>query len=321
MTSIAGGSPVAFPPTAIQGQLRGLLLGGAILTAVFVWVFWHFLASQVRIGITQQADWGHTLIIPLVAGYFVYLNRHRLLETGFRTSWVGLIPVVLGVGWYTFCWLGPPTVRHHNLQGAGLSLTLFGIALLFTGFRAMTLLWFPLVYLCLFSQTISQRLMEVVTFKLQDITARGSHICLNLIGIDTDRSGNVLYVWDWNEGVSKPLNIAEACSGMRMLMAFLALGIAMAYTGFKHYWQRVVLVLMGIPVAIFVNILRVATLAILSIFDTNFVAGDFHTFIGLIWLVPAFLMFLGVMWILRHMVIEQPEAPAAGPAGERPPSS
>ncbi len=209
---------------------------------------------------------------------------------------------MIGGAWYIFCWLGTLAVSHNNLQGAGLTLTLFGVTLLFCGFRAMLFLWFPLLYLCVFSQTVSVRLMNLVTFPMQDITARGSHIFLNLIMIDTDRTGNILYVW--SDGEAKPLNIAEACSGMRMLMAFMALGVAMAFTGLRHWGQRIALVAMGIPTAILVNILRVVTLALLSIFDTDFAAGDFHTFIGLLWLVPAFLIYLGILWTLRRLVIE-----------------
>lgn len=289
--------------------LRGPVLGAGLLLALLIFFFWNFLSSQVRYAIHQQADWGHTLVIPLIAGYFVYLSRDRLRRIPFRTTWVGLVPVIAGTAWYTLCWLGPPAMRHHNFQGAGLAAALFGLVLLFTGWRAMAVLWFPLLYLCVFGQTVSDKLMTYVTYPLQDITARGAHLCLNLIGIDTDRSGNILTVWDG--GVARPLNIAEACSGMRMLMAFLALGVAMAYTGFKHLWQRVTLVLLGIPTAILVNVLRVVTLAILSMFDTNFAAGDFHTFVGLLWLLPAFLMYLGLMWVLRHLVIEQEDLPEA----------
>ena len=290
-------------------ELRQMLIGAAVILALVFWLCWNFFAAQLRHAVEHQADWGHTLVIPFIAGYLIYFNRERLLAKPFKTRWIGLIPIVIGAGWYMVCWLGPLAVRHHNLQGAGLTLTLFGIALLFCGFRAMLYLTFPLLYLCIFGQTVSAKLMNLVTYPMQDITARGSHIFLNLITIDTDRTGNVLYVWSGGE--AKPLNIAEACSGMRMLMAFMALGVVMAFTGLKHAWQRIVMVALGIPTAIFVNILRVATLAVLSMYDTDFAAGEFHTFIGLLWLVPAFLIYLGLMWILRKLVVEG-DAPVEG---------
>ena len=171
----------------------------------------------------------------------------------------------------------------------------------------MLWLWFPLLYLFVFGQSISERLMQIVTFKLQDLTARGAAPTLMLLGLDVQREGNTITVF--KDGVPNPLNIAEACSGMRMLMAFLALGVAMAYTGLKHWWQRVILVVMGVPTAIVVNIVRVVTLALLALVDADFAAGDFHSFIGLVWLVPAFLIYLGIMWIVRHIVTE--EGPAA----------
>ena len=124
---------------------RGFILGATLVAAIVLWVFWHFFSAQFRYAIRHQADWGHTLVIPLIAGYFVYLNRDRLSATPFKTTWLGLIPVLLGTAWYMFTWLGPPTLRHHNLQGAGLTLTLFGLVLLFFGYRATAFLWFPLL--------------------------------------------------------------------------------------------------------------------------------------------------------------------------------
>ena len=135
-----------------------------------------------------------------------------------------------------------------------------------------------------------------------------------VIGTDVDREGNTLFIF--HDGARLPLNIAEACSGMRMLMAFMALGVAMAHTGLGRFWQRAVVVLMGIPTAIFVNILRVVSLGLLSLVDSDLAAGDFHSFIGLVWLVPAFLIYLGVIWIVRHLVTEGP-APAAKSEGAR----
>jgi len=56
------------------------------------------------------------------------------------------------------------------------------------------------------------------------------------------------------------------------------------------------------------------TLGFLSLIDPGLASGDFHSFIGLLWLVPAFLIYLGVMWVLRHLVTER-EEPLGAKAG------
>jgi exosortase len=292
----------ALPPAAVAGA--------AALVGIYIWVFWDFLRTQVRWAIEHQADWGHTLVIPFIAGYFAWLHRDRLLARPFRTAWWGLLPVVLGLAWYTVC-LVLPAGRNHNLQALGVWLTLSGLVLLFFGFRAMRFLWFPLVYLLVFGQSISNRAMNLLTFRLQDVAARGSFEALRLLGLDVELTGNSLFVYDG--GVVHPLNIAEACSGMRMLMAFLALGVAMAYTGLRRPWQQVLLVLLVIPTALLVNVLRIVTLAMLSLLDVGLAAGDFHTFVGLVWLVPAFLVFLGLMWVIQNIVEEAPAGTAPTP--------
>jgi exosortase len=282
-------------------EWRWPLIGACALLALYVWQFGIFLRSQGIHATYDTADWGHTLVVPFIAGYFVYLNRQKLIEKPFKTTWFALVPIIMGVGVYALATVGPKPLRHFNIEGFGAWLTLFGLVFLFCGWRAMLYLWFPLVYILIFGQKISDNLLTRVTFQMQDITARGAHFVLNLF-VDVDRTGNTLFIF--YDGERKPLNIAEACSGMRMLMAFLALGVAMAYTGFKRFWQRAALVIMAVPTAIFVNVLRVVTLGMLSIADADFAAGDFHSFIGLVWLVPAFLIFLGFMSIISHLVIE-----------------
>jgi len=300
--------------SADTSQRRQVLtvLGLACVGLAMVVVFRHFIQNQIRFAFRFPADWGHTLIIPLMAGYLVYLNRDRLRQVQFRTCWLGFVPIVIGIAAYVLFWVGPLGIRHHNLQGASFGLTLFGVVLLLFGWGAIKFLWFPILYLLLFGVRISDRFMNLVTYKMQDIAAKGSWVILKMLGLvfgfDTEISGNTLTVLQG--GVEHPLNVAEACSGMRMLVAFLALGVFMAYTGLNRNWQRVTLVILAVPVAIFVNMLRVATLGLLSLVDVDFTAGDFHTFVGLVWLIPALLIYLGIMWVLRRIVVGGEEAPS-----------
>jgi exosortase len=281
------------------------LLFGSILLAVFVFVFWTFIERQVRFAIEQQADWGHTLVIPFIAGWFVWMSRRQILAEPFRPSVTGLVLVVLGIAWFSLVSLGPVWARHHNFQGMGVGLVIAGLVLAFCGWHAMRWLWFPVAYLVIFSQTISPVLLEIVTFRLQGIATVGAEFGLSIIGFDVSRDGHTINIFD--NGRNVPVNVAEACSGMRMLVAFLALGVAMAWGGLAATWQRVLLVIMAVPTAIFINILRVMTLGILATYDSGFAAGDFHTMIGMLWLVPAFFVYLGIMWVLKHIVVDEPD--------------
>jgi exosortase len=219
--------------------------------------------------------------------------------------------VLAGVGVYSAAAFGPPALQHHNVRGLGTGIALLGCLLTVFGLRSFRYLWFPWAYWLVFGQYISDRFISKVTERLQDWSAIGAHLLLNVLGLDTDRVGNVLTV-HFSDGTSHPLNVAEACSGMRTLMAFLAIGVAMAALGLPRWWQRVLLVAAGIPISLFVNVLRVASLGLLSMIDPNFSTGEFHSMVGLVWLVPAFLMFLGTMWVIRNLVVE--ESPAKGAA-------
>jgi exosortase len=302
-------------PSIIAASAPQLVVAGIVLLAAIVAVFWTFFATQVKWAFEEPSDWGHTLLVPGIAGYFVWLRREELLASPMKANWLGAPIVVLGVAAYVATTFGPSWfVLHHNARGISVGITLLGLVLLILGTRATRLLLFPLCYWVAFGQSISERLLQRVTEDMQDWSAVGAHALLAVSGIDTERSGNVLTVFV--NGVPQQLNVAEACSGMRMLVAFLALGVAIAYTGLPKIWQRIALVASGVPVAIGVNVLRVYTLGVLSLWDSGFAAGDFHSFIGLVWLVPALFLYLGIMWLLRNLFIE--EAPAAAPASATP---
>jgi exosortase len=284
----------------------------AAWAAVFLLTFWDFFRAQFGMAVSQVQDWGHTLLIPAISGYFVYLRRDELKAQAFRPAFAPLALVVLGISVYSASVFGPQALQHHNIRGAGTGIALLGCLLTVFGTGSIRWLWFPWAYWCVFGQYISDRFISRVTERLQDWSAIGAHLLLNVLGLDTDRVGNVLTV-HFADGTAHPLNVAEACSGMRTLMAFLAIGVAMAALGLSRWWQRALLVAAGIPISIFVNILRVASLGLLSMVDPNFSTGEFHSMVGLLWLVPAFLLFLGAMWVIRNLVVDEPRAAGAQP--------
>ena len=143
---------------------------------------------------------------------------------------------MLGIIIYMVAMMGPKHLIHHLSRSLGVFVVSFGLVILFLGWQSLRVVGFPFIYLFVFGIVISDRIMTPITYELQDISAKGAWLVLYLAGYDTDLSGNTLTLFE--NGKAYPLNVAEACSGMRMLVAFLALGTAMAYVGLSRPWQR-----------------------------------------------------------------------------------
>jgi len=286
----------------IELQPSRVVLALVILVSVLVLLFWHFVTAQVAFAFTYLGDWGHTLAVPLITAYLIWIERDRLLADPFKSAPVGFLVVLLGILIYGITLFGPGFLQLHNAKAIGVATTLFGVAVVACGWSAMRVLWFPLLYLVVFGQFISPAVLAPITERMQDMAAAGSFFMFEIIGFETTRVGNLITLQ--SSGESRPLDIAEACSGMKMLMAFLALGTLIAWTGLPRLWQRVVLVLLGLPIAIVVNILRITMQGVLDTYDAGFSVGAAHSTISMLWLIPALLLYLFFMWVLEPFAPE-----------------
>ena len=276
-----------------------------VLTLLFGLLHYEFLRRTWVIA-RNDNNWSHALLVPLISLFFLYQRRERLATTPRRLCWWGLPILFGGMFWYAFWIYG----RVDMFRGYGMIVSLFGLTLFLLGPAMMRVLWFPIVYL-VFAVKVSDLLWERIAQHLQDIAARGATFLMKMASVvldfDVSTQGNTISIWhDWNDGRGwrvEGLNVHEVCSGLRMLMAFLALGTALAFLWDRAWWQRIVMVGLAVPIAVAVNILRVTTLGLLTLHDPALAHGDFHTFIGMLMLIPAAGMFLLVGWILDQIVI------------------
>ena len=282
----------------------------ALLVLVLVGLFWHFVAAQAFYSWSYLGDWGHTFLVPLITAYLVWIERDRLLARPFVCAPVGFIVVLTGILLYMLTVFGPGFLQVHNAKASGVAVTLFGVAIVACGWSAMRVLWFPLLYLVAFGQFISAQILAPVTDRMQDIATTGSFFMFEIMGFETVRVGNLITLE--SDGQTRPLDVAEACSGMKMLMAFLAMGTFIAWTGLPRLWQRVVLVALGLPIAIVVNILRITTQGILDTWDAGLSVGAAHSTISMLWLIPALLLYLFFLWVLEGFAPED-ESPEPEP--------
>jgi exosortase len=218
--------------------------------------------------------------------------------------------MLLGVACYAYFLI---VYRNHMFQGAAMLLTLFGVLLLVLGPQVMRALFVPLAFLAL-GVTVSERIMIALTFPLQKLAADGGYVATSVLGypfnVGAEVAGNTLTVVP-PRGAPIPLNVAEACSGMRMVVAFVALGAAVAFIQCRQWWQRIALLMLAAPVAILLNVARVTTLAFASLANREFAHGQAHTLIGTLLLVPGLLAFLGLVWALQRIMRDTPESDGA----------
>ncbi len=306
MTSVTTKPPSGRPSAEDPGRklldaLSANITVVALLAVGFVAAFAHYLYTQGRHSWGNH-DWNHSYFVPLISGWLLWQHRAEIARIRPTVFWPGLAPLLLGLASYpAFVFV----FKNHMGQGYSLILALFGMVLLLTGPRLMRYAAFPLAYL-VFAVTLPEMVMSDITFRLRQLAATGGYVLLQVMGTDAELKGSTLEITN-SAGVKSPLDVADACSGMSMVIAFLALGAAMALAGLKEWWQRVVLVMLAVPVALLLNVLRIGVLGLAVQVNPNFATGQAHMLIGTLLLIPGFLMYLFIRWALIKAVSDGDE--------------
>src|SRR5262249_5187392 len=137
------------------------------------------------------------------------------------------------------------------LSAGALIPTLFGIALLVGGPAAFR--WSaPMILFLGFMIPLPYAIETALGRPLQSIATQGSTWMLQTLGLPAVSEGNVILLEHGRFAV------VEACNGLSMLLTFAAMTTAMAMVVNRPLLDRLLLVLSTIPVAVFVNIVRIA---------------------------------------------------------------
>jgi len=291
----------AFPPATLVkvGVLACLL------------VLLHFRQISWLVRRWSDPNWTHGYLIPLFSLYLLYSRRADLYAAPRRVCRPGLAVMLL---FLLTCFLGILWIRNYWISQLSMVGMLFGLVLYLGGPGVVRVTWLPIVFL-VFAMPVPSNLYARMALPLQNLAASGAVLILRVLGVDISSASSMLSLIS-RSGVERKLTVAEACSGMRLLMAFLALGVAMAYLDDKPIWQRLILVLAAVPIAIFCNVIRVAiTCWTYYIDEEEFGQRFMHTFTGMLMLIPAFGLLWVLAWVLRHLVVEEAEEEPPQAAG------
>ncbi len=183
-------------------------------------------------------------------------------------------------------------------------LTAIGLVLLIAGWDITWRIRWILLFLFLMVP-FPGRLHNLISNPLQSWSTSGTFFLLEVFGVTVSQDGNVLVL-----NGSVPVAVAEACSGLRMLTAFIVVSYVLAYIVKRPRWQKAALVLLSVPIAIVCNLGRLLVTAILFMLTSSETAETFfHDFAGVSMMPLAVLLLVGALWLFNKLVIPDEEGP------------
>ena len=260
-------------------MLMALLVVG--ISLVYVPVLLNLISR-----LASDEDYSYGLLLPLVSAYVIYLKWPRIRHYQWEPSWWGAPLVILG---FSLLFLAK-LVADPYTPPLSFTVVVSGLLVLLGGWGIIGILWFPLLLLILMLP-LPGIITNTLTFPLQLISSQLAASFLRALGIPLVLQGNVIDL-----GV-RQLQVVSACSGLRYILALLALGIIFCYFYQRQFWKAVVLMIALVPAAILANSTRVAAMGLFPALQEGF----WHSFSG--WLI--FLIcfgFLGLInWLLDYL--------------------
>jgi exosortase len=218
----------------------------------------------------NDENMGYAFFVPLVAGYIIWLDRARILETPVKPCWPALALVVWGFLQMLLGLLGALSV----LSRTALVVTMVGVVWTIAGTAMVRALLFPIILL-FFMVPIPLYVYQRMTIPLQSLATNLAAFGLDTLGIPVSQDGNVLTLPDQHS-----LDVVEACSGIRSLLSLTFLSLAYGRLFETRTWVKIALLVATVPIAIACNAARIILTGILTEYKPEIAEGIYHAFEG-----------------------------------------
>lgn len=262
-----------------------------ILTCLVVafFLFAYYPVFKILVGKwADSEEYSHAfLTIPIIL-YMVYQNKDKILKIPITFAPFGLVLLIFSSILYYFSLF----TEVHTVISLTMYCSVIGAIVFLFGIQSLRILFTPLLLLLMLIPFPDQFYIQL-TFPLQLKVSQMSAAIISLFDIPVFRSGNVLSIPE------RSFEVIEACSGLRSVITLLTLSIIMGYFTLVKIRSKLILVALSIPVAIFVNLIRVVAIVLFfHFFRWDLYEGTLHTITGLI----LFMVALTVLFILQRMM-------------------
>lgn len=257
------------------------ILGGLVLLVLVA--YWDMLTLTSRVWF--EGLYSHGWIVPLCAAGLLWLRWEPIGPVPAIERWAGCGLVLLGFAIrLPAAYIGMQPIDRLSFLPA-----IFGVFMMVGGLNLIRAVW-PALGFLIFMFPLPSKLETSVLLRLQTLAAASSTFVLQVMGVPALRDGRTINI----SGI--PLFVADACSGLRMVTIFCALAVAMVFLIERPWWDKFIILLSAIPIALIVNIIRITVTGVVYLWgggDSEFVRKMAHDWAGLFMMPLA----LGILWL------------------------
>ena len=226
--------------------------------------------------------YSHILLILPILAWLVWIRRDEVARVEARGWWPGFLCCLLGLA---ICFVGR-SADINLIAQLGVIVAFQGATFGIVGLRVGLILAFPLAYM-FFLVPFGDEIIP----PLQYVTAEMATALTRFSGVETVADG--IHI-DTPAGL---FIVAEECSGVKFLVAMVALGVLVAYSCFASWKRRMLFLLACVIVPIVANGIRAWATIFIAQYVGAEAAGSFdHIVYGWFFFGIVIALVLGVAW-------------------------
>ena len=264
---------------------------GFIATCILL-LFWRVWVDMAHEWWTDPT-WSQGMLLPPLALYIAWEHRRQTLS---QRSDLRLALPVTSTAFACFIFVVGKLASEFFLMRLSSVMLLAGIIWTFLGLQRLRTLVLPILLLATMvplPAIVYNSIAAPLQLLVSDVATR----LAQSLGVSAFRDGNIIQL------ANVSLGVAEACSGISSLSALAVGSLLLGYMLCSRLICRVALFVLAIPLAIAVNIARVAGTAVLADYNQELAMGLYHSFTGWLVFVVGFL-FLYLFARLLHRSFE-----------------
>lgn len=267
------------------------------LAAITIWTYWSTIYLLYK-DWQGDADYSAGQLVPITALFLLWKERKRLRESTISPFWPGVILLLLAQAARIYGLL----FMYESAERYSLVLMIAGLVLTVAGKDVFKKVFWIILFLFLMVPFPGQ-VHNLISGPLQRSATSGSVFLLEAFGANVTQHGNIVTL-----NRETTMAVEEACSGLRMLTAFIIVAAFIAYMIKRSRFQKAFILFSSIPIAVMCNIIRLCITAVLfMLVSTQAAEKFFHDFAGITMMPAAVLLIFGELFLLKLLTTVEPK--------------